>query len=226
VQSYSNLRMEARLSQSGMVPGADLFVGATLSEYGIPVAHRASVRADVERPDGVTSSLTLGEVQDGVFEGTVAAPIEGVYRFHMLATGTTMRGLPFTRDRLLTGAVFIGGNNPWPMSDPSKDDRLCELLECLLERGALDGFLEKFSIDADTLRRCFAAWCRGRREPSEAELRELEGTSTIERRPAPVPAGGLTEQVFETLTRILETRQPAIGAKIEDQRSRRRKPST
>jgi hypothetical protein len=218
--------MQARLSQSGMVPGSDLFVGATLSEYGIPVAHRASVHADVERPDGVTSSLTLGEVQDGVFETTVAAQIEGVYRFHVFATGTTMRGHPFTRDGLLTGAVFIGGNNPWPTSDPSKDDRLCELVECLLERGALDGFLEKFSIDADALRRCIAEWCKGRRVPSEVEAREREGTSTSIAPPTTAPSGGLSDQLVETLTRLLEARQVPIGAKVEEQRGRRRKTSS
>jgi hypothetical protein len=224
VQSYSNLRMEARLAQNGMVPGSNLYLGATLSEYGIPVAHRASVRADLQRPDGVTSTLTLGEVQDGVFEGTVAAPIEGVYRFHVLANGTTMRGFPFTRDRLLTGAVFVGGNNPSPTSEPAKDSRLCDLLECLLERGALDGFMEKFSIDPDGLRRCLAEWCRARRVPSEAEIREREGTSATVGQPVTAATGGLTEQIVETLTRMLAAREPTIGTKSEKQQARRPSP--
>jgi hypothetical protein len=217
VQSYSNLRMEARLTQDSMVPGATMRIRATLSEYGIPVARRAAVRADVERPDQTRTTLTLAEVEDGVFEASVAASIEGVYRFRLLATGLTLRGLPFTRERLLTGAVFVGGNNPWPTTDPSQEvseTRLCELLECLLGDRTLRRFFAENDIDAEALRRCVERWCKGRRDLSDDEAREREGTGTVQLREAVAPEA-VSPQVLETLTRMMEMRQPTSRVDLE-----------
>jgi Common central domain of tyrosinase/von Willebrand factor type A domain len=220
VQSYSNLRMEARLTQDSMVPGATMRLRATLSEYGIPVANRAAVRADVERPDGTHTTLTLAEIEDGIFEASIGASIEGVYRFHLSATGMTLRGLPFTRDRLITGAVFLGGNNPWPTSDPSRDDvqtRICDLLECLLDEGTLGRFFAQNDIDADALRRCVERWCKERRDLSDEEVREREGIGTARQAEA-VPPAALSPQVLETLTRLMETRQPSPDMDLKEER--------
>ncbi len=41
VQAFSNLKMEAQLTQSSLDLGATMTLRATLSEYGIPVTHRA-----------------------------------------------------------------------------------------------------------------------------------------------------------------------------------------
>jgi len=41
----SNLRMESSLSQSGRTPGSTLTLRARLTEYGVPVDHRASIHA-------------------------------------------------------------------------------------------------------------------------------------------------------------------------------------
>lgn len=228
VQSYSNLRMEARLSQNSMVPGAELVIGATLSEYGIPVARRASIRADVERPDGTHMGLQLDEIIDGVFEASVLAPIEGVYRCHLFAAGMTLRGLPFTRDKLLTGAVCVGGNNPWPSRDSSKDaadKRLCDLLNCLLDQERLGRSLEKNNVDADSIQRCIEGWCKERMVPSDEELREREGTAKPGQA-GPISASSLTPQLLEALSRLLSARQPVVGTTMEEQpaaASRRRK---
>jgi hypothetical protein len=212
VQSYSNLRMEARLTQDGMVPGATMRIRATLSEYGVPVAHRAAVRADVERPDGTRTTLTLAEIEDGTFEATMGTPVEGVYRFHLHAAGVTLRGLPFTRERLITGAVFLGGDNPWPTSDPSRDDtRLCDLLECLLGERTLGRLLAEHDIDADELRRCVERWCKERRDLSNEDAREREGVSAARRQVEAVAPAELNPTVLETLTRLLATRQPTSG---------------
>ena len=43
---------------------------ATLSEYGIPVDHRASVYATVERPDNSQITLGLVEIEPGIFEAS------------------------------------------------------------------------------------------------------------------------------------------------------------
>jgi hypothetical protein len=116
VQSYSNLRMSARLDQTNFEPGARLTLRVKLTEYDQPVDHRAGVTAELRRPDATTAVLGLTEVDPGVFETSIIASIAGVYRFRALAAGVTMRGLSFTREQTLTGAVFPGGDQPLPTS--------------------------------------------------------------------------------------------------------------
>jgi len=112
VQSYSNLRMSARLDQTSFEPGATMTLRVGLTEYGQPVDHRASVSAELRRPDGTTTTLSLVEVEAGTFEASLIATMSGVYHFRALASGGTMRGLAFTREQTLTGAVFQGGDQP------------------------------------------------------------------------------------------------------------------
>jgi hypothetical protein len=40
--------------------------------------------------------------------------MQGVYRFRLVASGITMRGAPFTREQLVSGAVVPGGDQPFP----------------------------------------------------------------------------------------------------------------
>ena len=179
-QARSNLRLEARVSQSSLEPGATLRIRATLSEYGIPVDHRASVVVELQRPDGTQATLTMTEVEPGLFQTDTVATDQGVYRFRVLATGATMRGLPFTREQQLSAAVVPGGGTPSPTSGPSTtahDEALCRLLECLLGPDTLGRFLAQQHIDEGSLRKCVEAWCQARvAPPSEAELRQREGT--------------------------------------------------
>jgi hypothetical protein len=105
VHAYSNLRMEARVDQSGFTPGSTLVLRATLSEYGVPVEHRAVVRAQLEYPDHASATLSLAEIQPGVFEASLVASISGIYRFNIVAEGVTFRGTAFSREQLLTAAV-------------------------------------------------------------------------------------------------------------------------
>jgi len=181
VQSYSNLRMSATVSQNSLVPGASMTLRAHLTEYGIPVDHRASVQADIERPDGSQATMTLSEVEPGIFEDATTASMEGVYRFHVKAAGVTERGLPFTREQLLTGAAFLGGDAPSPTSDPSKEhesELICELLNCLLQPQAFGRLLAEHRIDEKAVRACINRWCKQRSGGLSAEaLREREGTS-------------------------------------------------
>lgn len=166
VHSSSNLRMDARLHQNHNEPGAMLIVRAILTEYGLPVEHRATVRAELERPDGTDTTLPLSEVEPGIFEAQLIAGISGVYRFRVLANGTTLRSLPFTREQLLTGAVWQGGNEPFPTDpgDPDGKRELCELLDCLLDertiRSELRDRLRKLGLDVDAVRKCVATYCR------------------------------------------------------------------
>jgi len=160
VHAFSNLRMDARLGQDSLAPGASMTVHVSLSEYGVPVAHRATVRVQVERPDHSTMTLTMPEVADGVLDVGVVATIAGVYRFHVVATGATFRGLPFTREQLLTGTAVIHGDGPFPTSGPdtqARDEQLCALLECLVSGETLGRFFAKEGINGAALLACVRA---------------------------------------------------------------------
>ncbi len=170
VHSYSGLRMQGRVTQNSNEPGATMAVRAVLTEYGLPIGgNRATVRAEFERPDGTKGVLAMPETDpgSGIFQAALGAPLNGVYRFRMLGDGKTLRGRPFTREQLLTGAVWKGGDNPPPTSkdDPNtaKDD-LCRLLNCLLGEKTIRPEFQKrlleLGIDLDSARACLRAWCR------------------------------------------------------------------
>jgi hypothetical protein len=167
VQSYSGIRMQARLLQNSMAPGARLTVRATLTEYGMPVpGTRATVRAELRYPDGSQANLSLLEQTpgSGIFVAEVLAAMEGVYHFRVLSAGQSLRGRAFTREQLLTGAVWRGGDNPPPGGGGRPDkDQLCKLLSCLLNgkliRPELEKRLQEWGIDVDDLRRCLKSVC-------------------------------------------------------------------
>jgi hypothetical protein len=171
VHSLSSLRMEARVVQSSNEPGAFLTVRTLLTEYGLPVEGRAMVNIDLERPDHTSNTLAATEVEAGVFEATTVAALSGVYRFHVKATGATLRGKPFTREQLLTGAVWKGGNNPPPTraTDPhTRDTQICRLLECLLLSPRFERVLSKIGADPKELEKCLGEFCRERTaQPAE-----------------------------------------------------------
>jgi hypothetical protein len=209
-QAYSNLRMNASLAQDGFEPGASFAIRATLTEFGIPVDHRAAVHVEVERPDGSQSSLSLAEVEPGRFESHLLAHLQGVYRFRVLASGSSLRGVRFTREELLSGAIVIGGNRPAPTSDPATNThaQLCELLECLLRPEALGRFLQEHRVDPDALRRCLKEWCgRGARSLS-IEALDREGI-TGPTAPVGVTTGGAAHA--DLLARLAEIVRRAQG---------------
>jgi|GEM_PF-1369190 len=179
-QAFTNLRMEARLSQNSLEPGANLTITAALTEYGIPVERRASVNAEVELPDNSRVTLPLAEVAPGRFQLNTAAAIAGVYRIRVLASGVTMRGSTFTREQLLSASAILGGNSPMPASGPStkaRDEQLCRLIECLLGPNAFGHLLEQHKADPKSVWSCVEHWCKSRLAgPTAQELAEREGT--------------------------------------------------
>jgi hypothetical protein len=218
-QSFSNLRLRAQLSQNSLQPGATLTVRAALSEYGVPVDRRASVYAVVERPDGSQTTIALTEIEPGIFEAATPAGIQGVYRFHVIASGVTMRGLPFTREQQLSGGVVLGGDNPPLTSGPStctNDEQICQLLECLLGPNALGRFLSEHNVDPNAVRGCIERWCKQRQAgPSAEELQQREGTLIV-----PATVAGLAGQiqasdVASLLADILSGAQPIRGGLTE-----------
>ena len=178
VQSYSGLRLQARLLQDSQEPGATLTVRAVLTEYGLPIpSSRATVRAEFKRPDGTGGVLVMPEEQpgSGIYTASTLAPLSGVYPFRVLANGKTLRGRDFTREHLLTGAVWKGGDNPPPTGkdDPNEEkERLCSLLSCLLSTKVIQPEFEKrlkeLGLNLDALRACLKTWCRPTQLPTVA----------------------------------------------------------
>ncbi len=165
VYTYSNLRMTARVEQTGFEPGATLTFQAALTEYGIPVEHRAQAHVELTRPGGSLISVPMAEGQPGFFEGTTNATLSGVYHARIMAKGVTMRGAPFTREELTTAAVWQGGDDPYrPPRDADKDD-WCRLLACLLSEKNLSRELQerlkRGGVNVDAIRHCVQVFCHG-----------------------------------------------------------------
>lgn len=135
VHSFSNLRMTATISQTGFAPGSTLTLRVSLTEYNLPVAKRAQVTADVEYPDSTHTLLRLAETQPGTFEASLTAIQAGIYRFRIQAEGATYRGTAFTREQLLTAAVFHEIRPP--TSDGGAGGRIVGALEKCCRRMGL-----------------------------------------------------------------------------------------
>jgi hypothetical protein len=212
VHSYSGIRLLGQVTQTSNEPGATLTVRGVLTEYGVPVpGTRATVKAEYTRPDGTGG--VLGLVEDGAETGSYVASLlagqAGVYRFRLLANGKSMRGREFTREHLLTGAVWKGGDQPPPSSDPGgggdgggKDD-WCQLLECLLSqeviRPDMEMRLREFGLDLGALRACIKEWCQQDRPTVAIPVRPPDTIVIDPRKPVAVPGGSQG-----TLTRLVD----------------------
>ena len=212
VQSYSGLRLQAQLLQTSLQPGALLTVRAVLTEYGLPIpGSRATVRATVERPDGTTGLLALQEADpgSGIYTADTPAPLPGVYHFRVRAHGTSLRGRVFTREHLLTGAVWRGGDAPPPTAhdDPQvTHDHWCRLLSCLLGTNVIapefERRLKEIGLDVTALRRCLKSWCG----PSRPTLTKPTGALSAVAAPAsPVAAAiaNLPPDALQALERLV-----------------------
>ncbi len=166
--------MTARLDQSGMVPGANLTVRARLTQFGLPVTARSTVEVELERPDGSKAVLAMPEVEPGVFEVVTGAPMAGVYSARVLAEGTSLRNRPFTREQLLSAAVWIGGDQPPPRGGGDggsyRDGKLCKLLLCLFTNESIQRFLKKPELDIDGVIACIKRCCE---HAADNDVREV-----------------------------------------------------
>ena len=159
--------MRTGLTQSGFTPGSKLQLRAVLTEYGVPVDGRARVEALVTYPDGSLSALGMTEAGEGTFELAVATTAAGIYSITVRAKGGTFRGLPFTREALLTAAVWPGGDrpDPEPQGGSEQDSGLdwCHLVRCALDKDVFSRELRERwhqqGFDLDTLRECLAGIC-------------------------------------------------------------------
>ena len=106
VNTYSNLKMNPTIHQSGTEPGATITLRSLLTEYGLPIEQRASIDVEITRPDSSQYTLRLNEIEPGVFEKTFVANLSGTYQCRFLAAGATIRGSQFTREQTLNAAVY------------------------------------------------------------------------------------------------------------------------
>ena len=180
VHSYSSVSLRAEMQQGGYEPGALMKVQATLTQSGLPLDGSATVWAELTRPDGTSTTLSFHTTEPGHFAADFVAGSAGTYRLRVRARGQTRRGLPFTRERSLTAAVWRGGDHDADTSTGhggrpnGGHDRLCELLECLLARGGviepeLEKRLRAAGLDLDALRKCLAGHCThdSKRDPRQ-----------------------------------------------------------
>lgn len=114
--------MQARLDQSGMEPGDKMTLRVLLTEYDVPL-QRAEVIARITNPDHSIGSLILSETEPGIYTEGMIASMAGIYHFNIGATGVDYKARPFTREQILDGAVFLGGNSPKDIID-GRDGRI------------------------------------------------------------------------------------------------------
>ena len=163
IHAYSNIRMRARLLQDSYEPGANLLLRIQLTEYGQPIDERAEVTADLLRPDHTSATLRLAEIEPGVFQEEIPATMSGTYHFKVIAKGTTLRARQFSREQLLTGSVWQGGDDPSPRSTNDPDERLCRLIACLISQNTISKELEsrllELGLNLENVRACFRKYC-------------------------------------------------------------------
>jgi len=207
IHAYSNLEMDASLAQSGYDPGDELRLTVSLTEATTSV-EGASVRAKVTRPDGSEDRLSLA-AEDDQYRMTVPTSSPGTYRIRVRARGRTSRGIPFQREKRVTGAVWQGGNHDAEASlsgagpadrERARRRRVCELAGCLLREGGALGeeFQERLAehgIDVDALRECLERYCR------QSDPGRIEAGETLDV-PPNVIEKGLLDTVEEQLTDI------------------------
>lgn len=116
-RTWSDIDLRASLSQDSNEPGAGIRLRAALTEYDAPLAGSARVGVELERPDGTSETFAMDEAAPGVFEAGRTADLAGVYRFRVLARGTSQGGYEFTREQTMTAAVWRGGDSP-PAEEP------------------------------------------------------------------------------------------------------------
>jgi murein tripeptide amidase MpaA len=158
VHARSALNMDVFLTQPSYVAPTTLNLRAVLTEIGLPLDHRAHVRAEIARPDGTHTAVALAETEPGIFEATAPAPLNGVYPVRFRANGTSLRGFPFTREETRTGLAWRGGNAPPPRTPPASHE-WCDLIRCLLADDGIRRWFETQKIDPKTLTRCIDGVC-------------------------------------------------------------------
>jgi len=118
IHARTAIRMAAAVRQKGIDVGDVMHLSVRLSEAGLPVEKRAEVVAELEGPGG-PQTVKLQETGPGAFTAQVPGDRPGLYRYRIVATGKSLRGERFTRERRLTGAIYV----PKPPQQEGEPDR-------------------------------------------------------------------------------------------------------
>lgn len=167
VHAYSNLRLKCTKSQTSYEPGATVNLRAEITEYGVPLGKTSSVRAELKSPDGTISTIVLHKLSNGLYEANIKANYNGIYTFTVKALGKTSRNVSFTREQVITAAVWRGGDNPPPNehNDPNNNptqEAICKLMDCL--RRTSDKELEnKFKKQGINLKKLIECYCSSKK---------------------------------------------------------------
>jgi hypothetical protein len=171
--TYSGLTFSAHVAQASYEIGARAALSASLLEYDQLPRGRATVWAEVMRPGGGGPDIVMMPASSGNYGADYVMAAPGLYTFRIRARGETMHGLPYEREKTLTGVAVAGGDR-WTPDGPPRDV-LCELLDCLRRSGAVDAeFLKRLralGLDLEALLKCLGRRCR-----RPAEGREATGT--------------------------------------------------
>jgi len=203
--SYSSLTFSANVSQASFELGASAQISASLLEYDAVTRSRASVWAEIRRPDGVIDTTGLSAHPADQYTAVYGLPIAGVYAIRVRARGETMHGMPFEREQTLT-AVAVPGGDRWDPNEPKRDP-ICELLDCLRRTGSInDEFIRRlkaFGIDFEAFLKCFEWKCRGTAGTIETRGR-LAGSFRVNPDFAALSTERLTELITEAVTKSLD----------------------
>lgn len=131
VHATSNLQFKAWKLQESFKPGAAITLFASLKEYDINLANKATVWAEVTDPKQNKFQLYLNKNADGVYTGTYTTIMAGNYHFRIHAEGYSSKGMTFIREKMLTAGVYFGNYEPLPQRDHR--EFLCSLIECIFK---------------------------------------------------------------------------------------------
>jgi hypothetical protein len=158
VHTYSNLRLDAAVLQKTFAPGADAAITASLREYDQPLTANAKVWAEVRLPDGMMSRVELAEVEDGRYAADYPLKLPGQYQILVRAIGRSPSSGTFSREKMLTAGVWVGGDKPWdPLTDKDQDGRedlgwLRDVMDKLPGSAAVRERLSRAGLDLKGLR--------------------------------------------------------------------------
>jgi hypothetical protein len=162
VHTFSNLRLDAQLTQKSREPGGAATLTATLFEYDVPLAAGAQVWATITGPGFAGATAVFDDLGAGRYQLEWPLMRAGSYRFVVHAEGRTSGGDLFTREKVLTAGVWQGGDKPWePVENPEDegyrqpepgDDRLRRLLSELEESASMKARLTELGFDVAAVR--------------------------------------------------------------------------
>jgi hypothetical protein len=161
VHAYSDLVFRPKLLQTSFEPGATVQLRVALDQNNAPLQTPATCWAEIQEPDGASTTLALAPTSSGRYAASFTADVVGVYTALVRARGITLDGQQFEREQRLTATVFVGGDQPAPKPG---DDRLCQLLRCLLGGKIIGTEVERAlagrGIDLRALLACVERHCR------------------------------------------------------------------